>query len=148
MADEREDGWELRPNGGAYLTVDGRSIRLRPARLGDYRTMVDAFFETSYSTLSALRAEADWIAAEAATEPEEDWSEEKRQGIADRRRKRADEASVEWFKWARLLIVTLAPGEEGLPANDDDVPLWLGANTLAMALMDHWRTTPTPSGAR
>lgn len=145
MPDEIEDGWELLPNGAAYLTVDGRRIRLRACRLGWYREMFDLLLWTSEETAAMFTADRDWFTELGS---EDEWSVEVKTQALDRRLETADKARRVWFGWARRLVVLFAADGVPLSEADEDLPMWLGTNDLGTALIEHWRSTPTPSGAR
>lgn len=118
MASKRvvSDGVEFAADGQVKLVVDGVTHTLRRPKIGELRR-----FFAGIDDIAKLEKEAGKLSV-----------------LGD-----SAEALVEW--WGDVVVV-LCDDDLPLPADVDDLPVWLLSADLVTRTMNHWREVPYLSG--
>ena len=150
-----KEGIDLRPDGGVHLWLDGTKHRLRRPRAREVRKLREELEDRLDTINSAADEAARWAEALQARGDEREQNDQPRitdtERAEDRRQGRAlrDLTENELAGWWLSVVATLAVTDNGTaPTLDaDDMPLWLASVQQASAVLDHWRTNPSLSGA-
>lgn len=158
------EGLELHTNGTVTVHLDGRRLRLRRPKAGEYRALreaYEAYLDRLTDATDVVQEQAAPIRerAAAATEAGGRMSSEDR--ALDRKLGRSLTAQGEVLRvgWVRLAFdgddreQLLPEGFGGLatgdlPADDDDLPVWLSQGETIASLFEQWRSVPSPRGVR
>ena len=146
--DDDREGIDLRPNGGIHLRIGGKRIKLRPARLRDYRKLVEAWrdatdelrvlSDTAVAWSNDLQAELSDGDGRLPTPDERAEDAKRGREITDR----TDELAVAW--WAAC-VATLA---DDAHADAEVEAAWMTNVATITEAIEWWRTTPSLSGVR
>ena len=160
MSDESEnprEGMDLRPDGGIHLWLDGTKYRLRRPRGREFRKLREEL-QDHLDVINALVDDTMRWAAEIIDKPDAETgtgtesskllaqhSPEAR--AEDRRRTRAirDQTEESLRSWYASVVSTLSVNDAEIDA--DDLPAWTSDTAEALAIIDHWRSRPSLSGA-
>lgn len=154
-ADEADNYLDLRKNGGMHVVSDGQKRRLRAPRMRDYRKLTQLWREEA-ETLETQSEElqrflegmfARGEEREAAGQPritDEERAEDRRLGRMVR--EQTEDACLRW--WAEAIRTLGVTANDCEVDGDDDLPVFLATVDSINQVLTHWRTVPSPSGAR
>lgn len=127
------------PTGTVTVTFDDQTYKLGRPKMGQWRWFQRRLSEMADQTrerLAELTAEVEGAGDEARPELEEKLREYARTPFY--------ESTIEWVREAFSQL-----GSQPLPADVDDWPAWLAADTsLPTQIITHWKTVPKASGSQ
>lgn len=135
------DGLELRKDGTARLTIDGKGWVLRRPKLGEFRKLRTLAQERDDARQDAVAGFVD------LPDPGKDAPAEERttylRALRDRGRALEDLTTDLNIAWMVAAFAMLA--DDDVPPSDD-WPAGLQQSEAMAALLDHWRQVPLRSG--
>lgn len=138
------DGLELRKDGTARLTIDGKGWRLRRPKLGEFRTLRTLAQERD----DERRDQAQTLMDGLTPDPGKDAKPEQRRtyltavtAMGRQLEELTDSLNEAWLTKAFAMLAD----SDGIP-DPDDWPAGLQSSDTIGQLMEHWRSVPLRSG--